>query len=193
MSLDERAQVPYGSFRYVHPEHHAARTAVLEYKLYAKGIGAALVARGLRGSDREELLRFTPPPRGRVAPVRWNPDRGRRPQGGNEEAATGSQSGSREEPSRWRWSAAARVWPSRPARGPTAPEGRPRPGSAAALEYTGGGTVTETEVGDDGAAYGVDPSRRRPRGRGQPRQGLRGPRSVADDDGAEDQDGSNDD
>jgi uncharacterized membrane protein YkoI len=27
---------------------------------------------------------------------------------------------------------------------------------AAALEHTGGGTVTETEVGDDGAAYGVE-------------------------------------
>lgn len=27
---------------------------------------------------------------------------------------------------------------------------------AAALAYTGGGTVTETEVGDDGAAYGVE-------------------------------------
>lgn len=27
---------------------------------------------------------------------------------------------------------------------------------AAALEETGGGTVTETEVGDDGAAYGVE-------------------------------------
>jgi hypothetical protein len=26
----------------------------------------------------------------------------------------------------------------------------------AALEYTGGGTVTETETGDDGAAYGVE-------------------------------------
>src|SRR4030067_397006 len=26
----------------------------------------------------------------------------------------------------------------------------------AALEYTGGGTVTETEVGDDGAAYGIE-------------------------------------
>jgi hypothetical protein len=26
----------------------------------------------------------------------------------------------------------------------------------AALEYTGGGTVTETEGGDDGAAYGVE-------------------------------------
>jgi len=28
--------------------------------------------------------------------------------------------------------------------------------AAAALEYTGGGTVVETEVGDDGAAYGVE-------------------------------------
>ena len=28
--------------------------------------------------------------------------------------------------------------------------------SAAALEYTGGGTITETEVGDGGAAYGVE-------------------------------------
>ena len=28
--------------------------------------------------------------------------------------------------------------------------------SAAALAYTGGGTVIESEVGDDGAAYGVE-------------------------------------
>ena len=28
--------------------------------------------------------------------------------------------------------------------------------SAAALEHTGGGKVTETEVGDDGAAFGVE-------------------------------------
>jgi hypothetical protein len=28
--------------------------------------------------------------------------------------------------------------------------------SAAALEHTGGGTVVETEAGDDGAAYGVE-------------------------------------
>ena len=27
---------------------------------------------------------------------------------------------------------------------------------AAALAHTGGGTVTETEIGDDGAAYGVE-------------------------------------
>jgi uncharacterized membrane protein YkoI len=28
--------------------------------------------------------------------------------------------------------------------------------SAAALAHTGGGTVLETEIGDDGAAYGVE-------------------------------------
>jgi hypothetical protein len=28
--------------------------------------------------------------------------------------------------------------------------------AAAALEHTGGGTVIETEIGDDGAAYGVE-------------------------------------
>jgi uncharacterized membrane protein YkoI len=28
--------------------------------------------------------------------------------------------------------------------------------AAAAIEYVGGGTVVETEVGDDGAAYGVE-------------------------------------
>jgi hypothetical protein len=28
--------------------------------------------------------------------------------------------------------------------------------SAAALEHTGGGTVTDTEAGDDGATYGVE-------------------------------------
>jgi uncharacterized membrane protein YkoI len=65
---------------------------------------------------------------------------------------------------------------------------------AAALESTGGGTVTETEAGDDGAAYEVEV--RLDDGRvvevrldasfqvlGQ----------EADDDGSEDQDGSTDD
>jgi len=28
--------------------------------------------------------------------------------------------------------------------------------TAAALAHTGGGTITETEIGDDGAAYGVE-------------------------------------
>lgn len=44
----------------------------------------------------------------------------------------------------------------------TSDDDRPLTGSAldkataAALAYTGGGTVIETEVGDDGAAYGVE-------------------------------------
>ena len=65
---------------------------------------------------------------------------------------------------------------------------------AAALAHTGGGTVVETEAGDDGAAYGVeivlaDGS--------QVEVNLDGNFDVigqeADDDGANDQDGSNDD
>jgi len=64
----------------------------------------------------------------------------------------------------------------------------------AALDYTGGGTVTETEVGDDGAAYGVEV--RLDDGR-QVEVNLDGNFNVigqeADDDGANDQDGANDD
>ena len=64
----------------------------------------------------------------------------------------------------------------------------------AALDYTGGGTVTETEVGDDGAAYGVEV--RLDDGR-QVEVNLDENFNVigqeADDDGANDQDGANDD
>jgi len=64
----------------------------------------------------------------------------------------------------------------------------------AALEHTGGGTVTETEVGDDGAAYGVEV--RLDDGR-QVEVSLDANFNVigqaADDDGANDQDGANDD
>ena len=64
----------------------------------------------------------------------------------------------------------------------------------AALDYTGGGTVTETEVGDDGAAYGVEV--RLDDGR-QVEVNLDGNFNVIgqenDDDGANDQDGEGDD
>ena len=64
----------------------------------------------------------------------------------------------------------------------------------AALEYTGGGTVTETEVGDDGAAYGVEV--RLGDGR-QVEVNLDANFNVigqeADDDGPNDQDGEGDD
>jgi hypothetical protein len=65
---------------------------------------------------------------------------------------------------------------------------------AAALAHTGGGTVVETEVGDDGAAYGVEI---------QLADGSQVEVSLdenfnviggeADDDGPNDEDGANDD
>jgi hypothetical protein len=65
---------------------------------------------------------------------------------------------------------------------------------AAALRVTGGGTVTETEAGDDGAAYGVEV--RLDDGRVVEVR-LDASFQVlgheADDDGLNDQDGSNDD
>jgi hypothetical protein len=65
---------------------------------------------------------------------------------------------------------------------------------AAALEHTGGGTVTETETGDDGAAYGVEI---RLDDGSQVEVNLDENFNVigqaADDDGAKDRDGSNDD
>ncbi len=66
--------------------------------------------------------------------------------------------------------------------------------TAAALEHTGGGTVTDTEVGDDGAAYGVEI--RLDDGRVvevalDERFGVIG--QVVDDDGADAQGGSDDD
>ena len=64
----------------------------------------------------------------------------------------------------------------------------------AALDHTGGGTVTETEVGDDGSAYGVEV--RLDDGR-QVEVNLDENFNVIgqenDDDGANDQDGANDD
>jgi len=64
----------------------------------------------------------------------------------------------------------------------------------AALDYTGGGTVTETEVGDDGAAYGIEV--RLDDGR-QVEVNLDANFNVigqeADDDGPNDQDGEGDD
>jgi uncharacterized membrane protein YkoI len=64
----------------------------------------------------------------------------------------------------------------------------------AALDYTGGGTVTETEVGDDGAAYGVEV--RLDDGR-QVEVNLDANFNVigkeADDDGPNDQDSADDD
>jgi hypothetical protein len=65
---------------------------------------------------------------------------------------------------------------------------------AAALEFTGGGTVTESEAGDDGAAYGVEV--RLDDGRVVEVRldtNFRVLGQEADDDGSDDRDGSNDD
>ena len=66
--------------------------------------------------------------------------------------------------------------------------------TGAALAHVGGGTVTETEVGDDGAAYGVEV---RLDDGSQVEVNLDENFNVlgqaADDDGANDQDGANDD
>ena len=66
--------------------------------------------------------------------------------------------------------------------------------TTAALEYTNGGTVTETEVGDDGAAYGVEV---RLDNGDQVEVSLDADfnviNQVADDDGAGDEDGTTDD
>ena len=66
--------------------------------------------------------------------------------------------------------------------------------TAAALAHVGGGTVTETEVGDDGAAYGVEV---RLDDGSQVEVNLDENFNVigqaADDDGANDEDGANDD
>ncbi len=66
--------------------------------------------------------------------------------------------------------------------------------TAAALAHTGGGTVTETEVGDDGAAYSVEV---RLGDGSQVEVNLDENFNVigqeADDDGANDQDGEGDD
>jgi uncharacterized membrane protein YkoI len=65
---------------------------------------------------------------------------------------------------------------------------------AAALEHTGGGTVVESEAGDDGAAYGVEV---RLADGSQVEVQLDAYFHVigqqADDDGANEQDGANDD
>ena len=63
LSLVEKAQVPAGryddvlltkDFTPLHPK-------ILEYKMYAPGVGPVLVVGVSGGADREDLMRFTPP------------------------------------------------------------------------------------------------------------------------------------
>ena len=63
LSLSERAEVPYGSFTDVllTKDFTPLEPKVLEYKLYAPGVGPVLVLGVSGGADREELLRLTTP------------------------------------------------------------------------------------------------------------------------------------
>ena len=58
LSLEERAQVPYGSFReaLLTKDFTPLDPDVLEYKLYARGVGPVLVLGVSGGSGREELV-----------------------------------------------------------------------------------------------------------------------------------------
>jgi hypothetical protein len=62
LSLDEQAEVPFGHFTGVllTKDYTPLEPKVLEYKLYAKGIGPVLVLGVSGGAEREELRRFTP-------------------------------------------------------------------------------------------------------------------------------------
>jgi hypothetical protein len=63
LSLDEQAQVPFGHFTDVllTKDFTTLQPKVLEYKLYAQGVGPVLAISVSGGSDREDLLRFELP------------------------------------------------------------------------------------------------------------------------------------
>jgi hypothetical protein len=62
VSLDEQAQPPFGHFRNVIQtrDFTPLHPRVLEYKLYAPGVGPVIALGISGGSDREELVRFQP-------------------------------------------------------------------------------------------------------------------------------------
>ncbi len=63
LSLVEKAQVPAGRFDDVllTKDFTPLQPKILEYKMYAPGVGPVLVVGVSGGADREELMRFTPP------------------------------------------------------------------------------------------------------------------------------------
>jgi hypothetical protein len=62
LSLDDQVQVPAGHFRPVlmTKDWNPLEPGVLEYKLYARGVGLVLALGVSDGGGREELLRYTP-------------------------------------------------------------------------------------------------------------------------------------
>ena len=60
LSIDERAQTPAGRFRHVllTKDYTPLHPRILEFKMYAPGVGPVLVLGVSGGSDREDLLRY---------------------------------------------------------------------------------------------------------------------------------------
>jgi hypothetical protein len=65
LGTEEMAQVPYGFFRHalLTRDTNALEPRVLEYKLYARGVGPVLTLGVSGGTSREELLRMDQAPR----------------------------------------------------------------------------------------------------------------------------------
>lgn len=63
LSVDEQAEVPFGHFSHVllTKDFTPLEPRILEYKLYAKGVGPVLMFDISGGSSREELVSFTRP------------------------------------------------------------------------------------------------------------------------------------
>ncbi len=63
LSLDEQAEVPFGRFRRVlmTKDYTPLAPAVLEHKLYARGVGPEMVLSLSGGGGSEELIRFHSP------------------------------------------------------------------------------------------------------------------------------------
>ena len=61
LSIDDQAEVPFGHFKHVvlTKEWNPLEPKVLEYKLYARGVGPVLALTVSGGGDREELVSFT--------------------------------------------------------------------------------------------------------------------------------------
>jgi hypothetical protein len=62
LSLDEKVQVPFGTYDGVlmTKDYTPLEPDVLEHKFYARGVGVVLALAISGGSDREELVEFTP-------------------------------------------------------------------------------------------------------------------------------------
>ena len=62
LSLDEKVEVPFGKYDGVlmTKDFTPLEPDILEHKFYARGVGMVLALAISGGSDREELLEYTP-------------------------------------------------------------------------------------------------------------------------------------